>query len=544
MQHFPFQSGKRSAFERDGSLHHPWVARVLGLVAVAGFGAVIVSRAGQKPFWFDEALEIFHTCATSYASLLVHGGAGQCSPAPLYYLVQKLLVAQIGLSAGILYTFRTISMVSAVLTLSVLFVVFTRYLGLVWGMLALLALTYSPLFVYFAAENRPYLLWVGVFTATLLLVASLAAQPWEAIRIRAKLLLGVLLVALTLVAGGGMVQALGFLAVLSLWHASLNVRRWTTHPACRFQLALGILCSAIGIYYALHGCLQGYYRTGIPVHGLQDLDLLRTGNWQLVLRVVNVFWPWRFASCRAETDPCGIVTWGFNLCLLVAAVVPVLWWKHRHVLSKTQQFLLSVSLTSLTQVVCAVLLGLLVAKAHYYFIPRVFLYLTVLRVVLIVVGGYLCFVWLAERLRTRVRRGGTAAVHWVLLAGIVMMLAGRLSGLHQDAKQGGREPPLVLTQTICPPARSALALVMTAAPSAEAKLNFVVAFDKHVHACGWVAAAQPTVYVVPHYAPDTPTAGYTLTEALPPSASILGFMHQPLPLKATVRQGDDFLLLE
>ena len=360
---------------------------------------------------------------------------------------------------------------------------------------------------------------------------------------RAKLLLGLLLVALTLVAGGGMVQALGFLAVLSLWHASRHVRRWTTHPAFRFQLALGILCSALGIYYALHGCLQGYYRTGIPVHGLDDLDLLRTGNWQLVLKVVDVFWPRHVASCRSYTDPCGVVTGGFNLLMLVAAVIPVMWWKHRHVLSETQRFLLAVSLTTLTQVLCAVMLGLLVAKVQHYFIPRVFVYLMVLRVVLIVAGGYLCFVWLAEQWSTRVRRVGTASVQWVLLAGIVVACAGRLSGLYRDAPQVGRKPPLGLTQTTCPPARSALALVATEAPSAEDKLNFLVAFDKHVHACGWVAAEQPTVYVVPHYASDTQTAGYELTEALPPGASILGFVHQPLPLKATVRQGDDFLLL-
>jgi hypothetical protein len=230
--------------------------------------------------------------------------------------------------------------------------------------------------------------------------------------------------------------------------------------------------------------------------------------------------------------------------LLVGAVAPFQWWKRRHGLSAPQQLLLSVSLTSLTQVLCAVLLEFLVAQAHYYFIPRVFLYLMVLRVVLIVVGGYLCVCLLAEHCRPWCRRVGTAAVPWVLGAGLVVVFAGRLYAIQRGTIQAAQVQPIVVTQTPCPPARSALALVATPAPSAEDKLNFLVAFDRHVHACGWVAAEQPTVYVVPHYVADTRTYGYEMTETMPPGASLLGFQHQPLPLKATIRQGHDFLLVE
>jgi hypothetical protein len=51
------------------------------------------------------------------------------------------------------------------------------------------------------------MLWVLFFTAALMLVSSQAYKPWSEVSVRSKWLLAFLILALTFVAGGGMVQA-------------------------------------------------------------------------------------------------------------------------------------------------------------------------------------------------------------------------------------------------------------------------------------------------------------------------------------------------
>src|SRR5262245_57470777 len=141
--------------EIRSSLHRPWIRSIVGLIAVTILALEITSIARHKLFWFDEAFEVLESCTRPYSTILVRGPAGQCSAAPLYYVLQKIVVTRAGLSSNMLTTYRLVSISSAILTLIVVFFGFTRYLGATWALFALSVLVIRFEFFQFAAENRP-----------------------------------------------------------------------------------------------------------------------------------------------------------------------------------------------------------------------------------------------------------------------------------------------------------------------------------------------------------------------------------------------------
>jgi len=493
---------------------------LVGVAAIAVISLHVVYRAAHKPFWFDEAVEVLESSSQPYSSILLDGPARQCSPAPLYYVFQKLVVARASISQSILTSYRAVSIASGVSTLVLLLIWFTRRLGPSWGVLSVMTLAFGPQFLRYAAENRPYMLWVFLFTAALILTSSLAYRQWDEIGRGIKTLLGLSIFGLALVSGGGMIQAVGFLAVLSIWPQSLDLRRWIKGPAFRFQLAAAGPAIAAGVYYAFRACTN--YDGG-------EWDLLRTGDWRLIRYVIDVLWPTQLPGCGSRTDPCGVIGAGLNVAVIVAAVTPFALWKKRWQLPAARKFILSVALTALVQLACAVVIGVLVARAHYFFIPRIFIFLIVLRAALAVCGAHLLVTWLAEKLEGRysfVRRG---SIERLALIGIVLSLANSLYFAHRYSRQeASLAPGPTLTDATCPPVDDrSLALVDAKAPSEEYKLNFIVAFDRRLKACGWAPGSGPPLYVVPNYV-DELTYDYEIIDGTSPQAPILGFFRTPL----------------
>jgi hypothetical protein len=399
---------------------------------------------------------------------------------------------------------------------------------------AVALLTIRHEFFQFAAESRPYMLWVFLFTASLMVVSSLAYRRWETVKAGTKAVLALLLLGLTLVSSAGVFQALSFMALLSVWHhKSEGWRAWRDQRAIRFQLPLAMLCGGIGLYYCLMGgCLTNYDG--------DKWDLLRTRSLALVTDVLRLIFPLSLAPCRDRTDPCGVVSVGLNVLVVVAVATLWLWWRKRATLPESKQFALSVILVSVGQIPCAVFVAILVVMTHYFFVPRVFLYLISLRAFLAAAGAYVCVRMILERSGGRFRILEGRALQRLLVAGALAF--GVLS------HPGHWRIPLVVKNltdgvkfdvTTCPPPRSMIALVDTEAPQFVApdgtyeyenyKLNFVLGFDEQLKACGWRAAAAPLIYVVPDYAKaDRGIYGYEIRNANETGSPILGFLHQPV----------------
>jgi hypothetical protein len=509
-------------------LHRPLLAWIVGIVAIAIIASQIISLARQKPFWFDEAYEVLETCTRPYSQIIIAGPLGQCSAAPLYYLIQKAVVGSAGMSGNILMTYRLVSISAAILMLIVLFFAFSRYFGVSIGLLALMVVAWRPDFLQFAAENRPYMLWVFLFTVVLLLVSSMVYRQWETLRPVSKAGLGLLMLALTLVSGAGLFQAILFAAAFSLWHHPMDFRGWMRRPVFLFQLPIVLLCGGVGAFYALKSCLT--YSGG-------TWDLLATGNWQLVWDVLDLLYPLRLSSCRDRSNPCGLVTLTVNVFVAAAVVILPLWWKRRMTLSEPAKFALSISLVSIVQLLCAVFVGVLVARAHYYFVPRVFLYLISLRAVLAAAGAYLCMSIILELARARFRGLPQSVLHWLIFAAVLGVMMVTYMG-NRSVIWVGNVEEIHLADNQCPPARSSVGLLDTQAPKftasqktyehEEHKLNFIFAFSRHLSACGWKQAEEPVVYVVPRYESGGLIFGYEMRETIEAGAPIIGFFGEPV----------------
>ncbi len=497
--------------------------------------------------WGDEGNEIVNSCSKSYSYMLIHGASAQCSPAPLYYVLQKIVVSHVPLYGKIiLYLFRVLSIVSAGLSLVFLFFGFTKYLGLSWGLFALLLMNNQAIFHSFGAENRPYMLWVFVFSATLIIVSSLVHIPWNQVTITSKINLAFLALALTLVAGGGMIQTVGFLATFLVWEESLKVRQWIKHPSFKFLFAATSVSCAVGIYYAVHGCLQ--------YDGLK-WDLLKTGDWSLIRGVFSLLWPLPqdtglviflrtgdWTPIRNVISPLWpiqgstLVTVLFNFFVLAGVAAPFWLWNNRKNLSEEKKFLLSVCVVSIIQICAAVVIGILVAAAHYYFIGRVFIYLIVLRAVLVVCGGYFCLSWMLEKWnRGSANLSQQSLLQISLIAVVVLGLSVSLYGSHKALGNDVRSlqstwPALI--HVSCPPLKSSLAVVNREEHSIQGHeeygLNFIVIFGEQLKTCGWIPTDGPPSYVVPKLSLDGKAYSYEITDTLPVGSSVLGFFHRPL----------------
>jgi len=572
-----------------------WLSKALlgfaGAISVTVIAYQIILLAGYKPFWFDEGNEVLNSCAKSYSSILINGASAQCSRAPLYYILQKLIVAHVPLYGNnIFYFFRTISIVSATLTLIILFLTFTKYLSLPWGLFALFLINKHGPFHQYGAQNRPYMLWVLLFSASLVIVSSVTHKSWSKVSVTTKVTLAFLAVALALIASGGMVQAVGFLVAIFLWQESFRLYRWIKLPSFKFLFPVSVLCCGMGMYYALQGCLE-YKSAGTG-------DLLETKDWTLIGNVVSILWSVPGASCRDYMDPCGLVTAGLDVFVLVGMAAPFLMWKDRQNLTEDKQFVVSVGLVSLVQILCAIILGILIARAHYYFIGRMFIYLMVLQVALGVCGCYICVSWMFEKWHKRsyilaqvacgvipgvlIIRGhyyftGRVLTYGLVLEAVLIVVIGyvclsKFQKWHtafdrlnpQSLKvsfvvvlvvvfsgslyRTNRELAIVknkqwpvLAPATCPPMTGPLAVVSREEHAIKGQeeylLNFIALFGEQLRTCAWVPGNGSLSYVVPKRSLDPTIYSYQITRELPVGSVILGFFHQPLLLSGEENSG-------
>jgi len=289
-----------------------------------------------------------------------------------------------------------------------------------------------------------------------------------------------------------------------------------------------VICAGVGLYYGLKGCLH---------YSGATWDLLTTGDRQLVWNVLDLLFPMRLSSCRDRANPCGLVTIMINVFVLAAVVILLLWWKRRMSLPERLKFALSVSFASILQILCAVFVGILVARAHYYFVPRLFLYLVPLRAVLAAAGAYLCVSLILQSPRNRFRLLQTPYLQWLVFAGILAVTIVTHTGSRRvDAEGVGEKVEFSVSQ--CPPARSSVAIVNTKAPGfvavgqdyehEEYKLNFIYGFAEHLNACGWTHTDAPVVYVVPEYTSGNRLFRYDIRETIDADTSIIGFVNEPV----------------
>ena len=437
-------------------------ALAAGLLLACVVAWLHVDLARNKPFWLDEGHEIAVTCGFPYATMLWHGAPSQVSPAPLYFMVEKAVVSTTTRpDRGLLVRFRAVSLVAALLAMiSILGWVGLR-LGALPALLALAAFASSNVVHTYAAENRPYMLWLLLFLLTVLAAADDAADTGHRLS-PARALVPAVLLSLASVPGG--LQAVAALVVCGVFLLSKAPEvRGRRAVAFAFVAAL---CACVSVRYGL--ATSWRYE---PSH----LDLGGSAEpAALIADVAALLWT---NDARS---------WPGNL-LLLAGIATAL----RSAGNPRQLFAKALAMVCLLELALTGALMAEVVRRGYYFLPRLFIYLVACRVLLIAVGAFTILEGVAVR-HPRLGYAGTAvAAAAGLFAGasavdLLMQRTEEARELHERAGMLSCGPW---------PARVA-PRVAFAETRWEVPLNFVAVLGEAIERCP-AGPADQLVYAVP-----------------------------------------------
>jgi hypothetical protein len=431
-------------------------------VAALAVGLVLpqqVRLAQQKAFWLDEAYEWTFNCAQPVTDLIVRGAVPQCSPAPGYYLLQKLVARAIAIvDERILVTYRAVSLAASGLLILTLCAALAARLGPPAALAALASLVGQPLFHAYATESRPYALGLALFACVVLLLsegASRARPPGPAWSIT-TILAGA---ACSLVLLTGAAQAVVACATgLVLARARLGSWRANGGAVMAALLALGAACAA---YYRAQSTCLASDAGPLSVWGPQGP--------KLVSDAVGLIW----------TDRQWV-----NVLALVGCAAPFRAWR-RQTAERSESWVLALGAIVLGQTLLALALAAQVAWADYYFLPRLFLHLVVCRALLVGLGVWL-LLDLAHRLRMRAVAGVVSALLAVAATWISLGLLGQEVEERSDAAPWRRAP-----SAPCAPWAVPLTVLVTDASPLEQGPNLLVEAAHEARRCGWTEAAGP-----------------------------------------------------
>lgn len=451
------------------------------VLAIALISVVLVAHADlalHKPFWLDEGHEIVRTCDQTAATLLLRG-AYECSPAPLYWLLQSAVVRSVEpLGLALRLKYRAVSLTAATLTLLIVLLGLRRRLGLATALVAFSVLLTDPAFHHYAAQNRAYMTWVLITTILVVTAAEVAVLKADLLRggVTALLIAGLL---------AGLTALPGCLQAAGAFAACAAVRLWLL-PGGRLgrRSAVALALGALAIF-----AIDVHYWIGSPCRGWQGareygLDLLAAGDRENMIRhALTVIWP----------EGASPWVWLGHLALVTGALVPFLSWRRRADLGNDERYAAALSLVAWTQVLVALPVGLGLAAGRYLFLPRMFIFVMVARAAMVAVG----FWWLAKALeRSAAGRAGRWAVTvpaWVAAT----VTAGAL--WQGDRLASALRLPLTPVGAVaCETLRAPLLRVLEPSNrSPEFTPNFLVRLGRALEACaGTPVIPQPPRYLL------------------------------------------------
>ncbi len=370
---------------------------VLALTAAAA----AASLAWSKPPWLDEVFEVVGTCRLPWTVLAATGDSEQGSAAPLYYLLQKANLETSGKPGeALLVRYRAVSIAAFALLAAALTATWTRRTSPGSGIVAGVLLLSHPFLLWYAAENRPYMLWAALFAVSVLAAAAAAVEPPGPGMRTQRWRLGLAVVALAAVATPGFLQGLGLLATVAAVRAVLHPSPWRRHV--RPWLPAAAVTAAVGLWYAGHG--NHVYQSPPP------FDLLVSRDPSLVKGVIRLVAP--------RGQPLTV--------LALVAIGALAWWAARRLrasvdTSPGDRWVLALTALVLVQAALALPLAAAVVVRHFHFVPRIFIYLAVCHVLLVACGWHWTRGWIA---RQRGIRAGAAALVAVLATAAVTAVVG------------------------------------------------------------------------------------------------------------------------
>lgn len=462
--------------------------RAVAPLALAGLVLALfvphqVRLAQQKPFGLDEGFEWGYNCAQPTLELIVRGAGPQCSPSPGYYLLEQLVARFIPIGdERILVSYRALSLAAAGAMMLVLAAWPGARLGLPAAIAALASLLGQPLFHFYAVESRPYALALCLFAVALLLLAEGSARDsrpgWAWTAALACVSVGSSVV-LLIGAAQAVVACAVFLVLVRVQGGSLRSRRGAV------AAVLLAVCAACAVYYRAQSACLAYDDAGpLSVWGPQGAHLIG--------EVVRLIW----------TDAPAA-----NVLALIGCAAPVWAWRRGEARERSDSFALALGVQVLAQVLLTLILAAQVARADYYFLPRLFLHLVVCRALLIALGT-----WFVLRLVPWPRLRAPAQVTAGLLAAAYLSIA--LVLLRQEIGERREAAPWrPRPSSPCAPVPIPLRILLSGDPPWNFGPNVLVEAAHEARRCG-STPAEGSRYLV-----ASPEGARTIV-ALPPSGAV------------------------
>ena len=365
--------------------------RIAGLCFALFIFILSCYRSEIKYFWLDEGFDAT-VCHHTLKDMLLRGANAQCSPNPLFYPFQKLAFSlpQI-FSETILLRYRLVSIGSASFVGFLLFYLMGTNFGIAAAIGVIVSLTQQDIFFQFAAENRPYMFWLLIFSAWL---TSLFLYAVRSRNFLFSFLLLASALALSLTAAPGFVQVLlGLASLLSVY--SFYGENKQKKASLAFMVLVAITSTVIGVFYAIKACK---YADG------GENDLLNSGNLVLLQKVASLIF-------SAKT-PLGFL---HSLIFLLGLLLPFSK-PFKRITGDTARTL---SILTIFQLLAVVPVSYALMRNHYFFVQKMFIFLVTLKALGASLGIYL----LAEYLHLFFRK---YRIRPIILAGLLLfaLLAG------------------------------------------------------------------------------------------------------------------------
>ena len=433
---------------------------------------VFAGTALRKQFWLDEGFEAAMVCERPAPRMLLQGSFG-CSPAPLFSMVQRLVIRSVEpLGLPMRITYRVVSLAAATLALLILLAGLQQRLGLAAALLAFATLAGDPGFHHYAEQGRAYVTWVTSTAVLVMVAAEVHLRDAMRLRTRLGLLLGAgLLIGMSATPGCGQAA----MAFAAFW----LLQRWGRPAAplgrkATVALAVGaVAIVALDVHYWSGSICRGW--GGADEIGL---DFSASGDaWGMLANAASPLWG----------PGGGAWAWILRGLLLAGVVGPVWWWRRRATASPAERYAIALWVISLLQllVVAPVALGLIASR--YLFLPRMFIFALVPRAVLTAIG--FCVVLALVRVGTGRLASGVAWATGAAACVLGLWHAQRISEMW-------RFPYPPVGDVSCESLRaSELRLLQPSGVPDDFRLNFLVRLGRALDSC----AATPPAGGPPGY---------------------------------------------
>jgi len=327
-------------------------------------------------------------CNLSFDQIFL-GKIPQANKNPLYFLLQKSFLSKIGsIDPHILIHARFVSIASALLICVMLLIFIYVRLGLLIAVFAVVSLASQYIFYQYAAENRPYMLWLLLFTWLVIATFKMCLQSYEKSSLGNRVFFGVSIFVITLTISFGIIQStIALLTCLFFWYF-IHDRPKDLKLLTNFIFPIFVLCILTQGYYTLQSisALSSQFDQTSTVGSNWDvISQMKKGDMSLLKMPARLLLPKpsRDAYFGAYLS---------NLFVLLGMGIPFLWWNNRKNLGSKDFFVFVLSAVTLVQAALVTfIVAFVVIFFRYFFVQRLFLYLIICHAFLAAAGLYYVF---------------------------------------------------------------------------------------------------------------------------------------------------------